>query len=93
MTQKLLFVNSFLVKYKKTLTLLVHLNHSGDLLLWVGIHCYPSVNIFSRSTRPIFTKFWYMVMMTKVGSMKIVNFMTSTAGVLVLGHVHKSHIK
>ena len=31
-------------------------------------------------------------MMTKKGSTKIVNFMTPTAGVLVLGHGHISHI-
>ena len=30
--------------------------------------------------------------MTKEGSIKIVNFMTSGTGVLVLGFVHKSHI-
>ena len=43
-----------------------HLSHSGDLLLWVGIHHCPlcvvlralSVNIFStETTGPIFTKF------------------------------------
>ena len=34
----------------------------------------------------------YVVMMTKVGSTKIVNFMTPGAGVLVLGRGHISHI-
>ena len=34
----------------------------------------------------------YIVMMTKEGSTKIVNFMTPGAGVLVLGHGHISHI-
>ena len=34
----------------------------------------------------------YVVMMTKEGSTKIVNFMTSGAGVLVLGRGHISHI-
>ena len=33
----------------------------------------------------------YIVMMTKEGSTKIVNFMTSWAGVLVLGCGHISH--
>ena len=39
--------------------LLGHLSHSGDLLLWVGVHRRPSfVNIFfSRTTGPILTKF------------------------------------
>ena len=34
----------------------------------------------------------YVVMMTKEGSTKIVNFMTPGTGVLVLGHGHISHI-
>ena len=34
----------------------------------------------------------YVVMMTKEGSTKIVNFMTTGAGVLVLGRAHISHI-
>ena len=34
----------------------------------------------------------YVVMMTKEGSTKIVNFMTTGAGVLVLGRGHRSHI-
>ena len=34
----------------------------------------------------------YIVMMTKEGSTKIVNFMTPGAGVLVLGRGHISHI-
>ena len=34
----------------------------------------------------------YVGMMTKEGSTKIVNFMTHSAGVLVLGHDHISHI-
>ena len=34
----------------------------------------------------------YVVMMTKEGSTKIVNFMTPGAEVLVLGHGHISHI-
>ena len=34
----------------------------------------------------------YVVMMTKEGSTKIVNFMTPEAGVLVLGRGHISHI-
>ena len=34
----------------------------------------------------------YVVMMTKEGSTKIVNFMTPGAGVLVLGSGHTSHI-
>ena len=34
----------------------------------------------------------YVVMMTKEGSTKIVNFMTPGAGVLVLGRGHISHI-
>ena len=34
----------------------------------------------------------YIVMMTKEGSTKTVNFMTPGAGVLVLGHVLISHI-
>ena len=33
----------------------------------------------------------YKVMMTKEGSTKFVNFMTTWAGVLVLGHGHISH--
>ena len=33
----------------------------------------------------------YVVMMTKEGSTKIVNFMTPGAGVLVLGRGHISH--
>ena len=32
----------------------------------------------------------YAVMMTKEGSIKIVNFITHEAGVLVLGHGHKN---
>ena len=35
----------------------------------------------------------YVVMMTKEGSTKIVNFMTPGAGVLVLGRGHISHIE
>ena len=38
------------------------------------------------------TKFMYIVMMTKEGSTKIVNFMTPGAGVLALGRGHISHI-
>ena len=34
----------------------------------------------------------YVVMMTKEGSTKIVNFMTPGTGVLVLGRGHISHI-
>ena len=34
----------------------------------------------------------YVVMMTKEGSTKIVNFMTPGAGILVLGRGHISHI-
>ena len=34
----------------------------------------------------------YVVMMTKEGSTKIVNFMTPRAGILVLGRGHISHI-
>ena len=34
----------------------------------------------------------YIVMMTKEGSTKIVNFMTPGAGVLVLGRGHINHI-
>ena len=37
------------------------------------------------------TKYMYKVMMTKVGSSQIVNFMTPGAGVLMLGHGHISH--
>ena len=33
----------------------------------------------------------YVVMMTKGGSTKIVNFMTPGAGLLVVGHGHISH--
>ena len=33
----------------------------------------------------------YVVMMTKEGSTKIVNFMTPGVGVLMLGRVHISH--
>ena len=35
----------------------------------------------------------YIVMMTKEGSTKIVNFMTPGAGVLVLEHGHISHVE
>ena len=33
----------------------------------------------------------YIVLMTKEGSTKIVNFLTPGAGVLMLGHDHMSH--
>ena len=33
----------------------------------------------------------YIVLMTKEGSTKIINFMTQGAGVLMLGHGHISH--
>ena len=36
--------------------------------------------------------YMYIVLMTKEGSTKIVNFMTPGAGVLVLGRGHISHI-
>ena len=55
----------FLVQLNTHLPMLIHilkaflghLIHSGDLLLWVGIHCRLSgVNIFfSRTTGPVLT--------------------------------------
>ena len=46
---------------------------------------------------PFYSQAWirqtkYVVMMTKEGSTKILNFMTPGAGVLVLGRGHISHI-
>ena len=40
----------------------------------------------------MFRKTKYIIMLTKEGSIKIVNFITLGTGVLVLGHGHISHI-
>ena len=57
--------------------------NSENTLFLQNIHLYSLVKI--RQTK-------YMVIMTKEGSTKIVNFMTHGAGVLVLGCGHISHI-
>ena len=43
-------------------------------------------------SRELFQQTKYIVMVTKEGSIKIVNFMTPKAGVLVVGRGHLSHI-
>ena len=53
------------------------------------MYCFKNLLLFSGVR---FRQTSCIVMMTKEGFFKIVNFMTLRTGVLVLGHGHISHI-
>ena len=61
----------------------------GHISLVVKLHYFFKTLLLDSQALIRQTK--YVVMMTKEGSTKIVNFMTPGTGVLVLGHGHISH--
>ena len=63
----------------------------GHISHIVKMH-YSFKNFLLYSQALISQTMYVLVMMTKEGSTKIVNFMTPGAGVLVLGRGHISHI-
>ena len=58
---------------------------SGDILLWVGVHRS------ALSVVRLHLLISFIVMMTREGFTKIVNFMIPWAGVVMLGRGHISH--
>ena len=68
----------------------VHVLGRGHISHLVKMHYFFKNLLFNSQALIRQTK--YVVMMTKEGSTKIVNFMTPGAGVLVLGCGHISHM-
>ena len=58
----------------------------------MGLNCLKMVNFLKNHFLYFYKLSVYIVMMTKEGSTKIVNFITPGAGVIVLGRGHKSYI-